>query len=243
MTQTHYTTNILRRGWSLALLLALLLAGCQPSLNEPVAAVPDAPVPPAALEPTATPATAAQPTPTSVAAAPASARTIQSTEPLAADKANAPAQLAIPAIGLNVVVSPMGWRVTESSGARATVWVLPDAGVGWQPNSARAGSVGNVIISGHQLLGDASFAPLALGDVAVGAEILLTDSEGRTFVYRVTSVSQPQPISTASSEELALAAQYTAQGDTATLTLITGWPDFSSTHRLFVSAEFVGVAE
>ncbi|MBI3959421.1 MAG: sortase [Chloroflexi bacterium] len=241
MTQAYYTTNILRRGWSLALLLALFLAGCQAALNEPVAAVPDTPVPPAAVEPTATSATTAKSTP--VPAAPASAQTTQATEPLAADEANAPAQLRIPAIGLDVVVSPMGWWVTEINGTRTTAWALPEAGVGWHPNSARAGSVGNVVISGHQLLGDAPFAPLALGDVTTGEEILLTDSEGQTFVYRVTAVSEPQPISTASAEELALAAQYTAQGDSAELTLISGWPDFSSTHRLFVSAEFVGVAE
>ncbi len=234
MTQTHYTTNILRRGWSLALLLALLLAGCQASLNEPVATIPDAPVSPIAVEPTATSATAAKPTP-------ASAQTTQATEPLAADEANAPAQLRIPAIGLDVVVSPMGWWVTEINRTRTTAWALPDAGVGWHPNSARAGSVGNVVISGHQLLGDASFAPLALGDVTTGEEILLTDSEGQTFVYRVTAVSQPQPISTVNAEELALAAQYTAQGSKAALTLITGWPDFSSTHRLFVVADFQGV--
>jgi len=241
MTDVHYITKIFRHGWTLALLLALLLTGCQAALNEPVAAVPDAPVPPAAVESTATPVTA--PTPTPVPAPSPAAQITQATEPLAAEEANAPTQLRIPTIGLDVAVSPMGWQVTEINGTRTTAWVLPEAGVGWHPNSARAGSVGNVVISGYQLLGDASFAPLALGDVAIGEEILLTDSEDKTFVYQVTAVSEPQPISTASTEEMALDAQYTAQGDTPMLTLITGWPDFSSTHRLFVSAEFVGMAE
>ncbi len=239
MNQIHCITNHLRRSWLLTLPLALLLVGCQPSTNESVATVAATPQPPAAIEPTAKPTKAAQPTP--VSASPQT--TTQSAEPVSADEASAPVQLRIPAIELDVVVSPMGWRVTEVGGARTTVWALPEAGVGWHPDSAPAGSEGNVVISGHQLLGDAAFAPLALGDVVAGQEVLLTDSEGRTFVYQVTAVSEPLPISDASSEELALAAQYTAQSSDPGLTLITGWPDFSSTHRLFVSAKFVGVAE
>ncbi|RLT45086.1 MAG: sortase [Chloroflexi bacterium] len=245
MTQAHYITLMLRRSWLLALLLALFLTGCQSALDEPVAAVPASPQPPQVVDPTATPAAAAQPTPTPLpappAAAPAAAPATQAIEPLAADKANPPVQLRIPSLGLDVLVSPMTWRVTEVNGTRTTAWALPDSGVGWHPNSARAGSVGTVVISGHQLLGDASFAPLALGDVTTGAEILLTDSAGQSFVYRVTAVSDPLPIANASAAESALAAQYIAQGDGATLTLITGWPDFSSTHRIFVAADFQGV--
>jgi len=238
MNQIHCITNHLRRSWLLALLLALLLVGCQPSTNEPVAAVAATPLP----QPTATRATVAPATPTPVVAASPQTNT-QSTEALSADEAAAPVQLRIPAIGLDVVVSPMNWQVKEVGGTRTTVWALPEAGVGWHPDSALAGSEGNVVISGHQLLGDAAFAPLALGDVVAGQEVLLTDSEGRTFVYQVTGVSEPLPISDASSAELALAAQYTGQSGDPGLTLITGWPDFSSTHRLFVSAGFVGVAE
>jgi len=230
------------------LLLVLLLAGCNPAPSESVAALPATAATPIAIEPTATSVTSVQPTATSdsvapVVAAPVAPKTIQATEPLARSEANAPVQLSIPALALDASVVPMGWRVTEINGARTTVWTLPEVGVGWHSNSALAGSVGNVVISGHQLLGDASFASLALGDMAVGEEIFLTDSEGQIFAYQVTTVSEPQPISTDSAEELALAGQYTAQGSTAALTLITGWPDFSSTHRLFVSAEFLGMAE
>jgi len=241
MTQADYTTNSLRRIWLPALLLALLLAGCQGSTDEPVAAAPSTPVPPAALAPTPTATPALPVQATSTPAPTAVTYTTQAADPISADAASAPVQLRIPAIGLDVTVSPMAWRIAEVNGTRTTVWVLPEKGVGWHPNSARAGTVGNVVISGHQLLGDASFAPLALGDVTTGQEILLTDSQGQTFVYRVTAVSDPQPISTDNAEELALAARYTAQGTGASLTLITGWPDYSSTHRIFVTALFVGV--
>lgn len=237
MKQTIFITNYLRPSWFPALLLTLLLVGCQPSTNEPIAAVAATPLP----QPTATRATATQPAQTTSTPAPQVG--VQSADPVAADEASPPVQLRIPAIGLDVTISSMGWQVTEVGGERTTVWVLPDAGAGWHPNSALAGSAGNVIISGHQLLGDAPFAPLALGDVVAGQEILLTDSEGRTFVYQVTEVSEPQPLSNANSEELALAAKYTAQGADPTLTLITGWPDFSSTHRLFVIADFQGVEQ
>jgi sortase (surface protein transpeptidase) len=137
----------------------------------------------------------------------------------------------------------MGWRVSEVNGVRTTVWVLPNKGAGWHLNSAGAGAAGNVVISGHQLLGDAAFAPIALGDVVAGQEILLTDTEGQVFTYEVIEVSEPLPLPNTAEEEQALAAQYATQTDVPTLTLISGWPDFSSTHRLIVVAELVASDE
>lgn len=162
-------------------------------------------------------------------------------EPLAPEEASPPSRVQIPAIGLDAPVEPIGWRITEFAGTRTTVWALPDASAGWHPTSGMAGARGNVVISGHQLLGEAVFAPLALGQVEVGQDVLLTDNDGRTFVYRVTEVSEPEPISSDLDKEAALADQYTAQGEDAILTLISGWPDYTTTHRIFVTATFMGV--
>jgi len=238
MKQTHFITNHLRRIGLPALVVAVLLVGCQPATGEQVAAVAATPLP----QPTATRATTTQTLQTPPTASPQTTN-IQTTDPVAVGEASPPVRLRIPAIDLDVVVSPMGWQVTEVGGARTTTWKLPAVGVGWHPDSALAGSAGNVVISGHQLLGDAPFALIALGEVTVGQEILLTDGEERTFVYLVTEVSEPLPISSTSREELALATRYTAQGNDPLLTLITGWPDFSSTHRLFVVADFQGVRQ
>jgi hypothetical protein len=156
--------------------------------------------------------------------------------------ATSPVSLSIAEIDMNVAVSPMTWRVIETDGVRTTAWLLPQSGAGWHPNSAGAGGEGNVVISGHQLLGDAPFAPIALGDIAPEQEIVLTDAEGNSFTYVVTEVTDPLPIPDSLSEELDLAAEYAAPTNVPSLTLISGWPDFSTTHRVIVRAELVSDA-
>jgi len=151
--------------------------------------------------------------------------------------ANAPVKLAIPAIDMDVAVTPTGWQVIERNAVRTTEWVTPENSAGWHVNSAGAGEEGNTIISGHQASGAAVFAPIALEEVVVGQEIVVTGSDGAEHRYTVTEVSKPLPIDSASQEESEQIAAYLAPGDTARLTLITGWPTFTTSHRIFVVAE------
>lgn len=224
-------------------LFALLLAGCEP------APIPEAATStPAPATTQAAGATAATATPRASAGsaapavpAPAAQRSVQTSEPIPAADATAPSQLSIPAIDLEMPVMAMGWQVAEVAGNRTTVWVLPEDALGWHPNSVGAGAAGNLVISGHQLLGSGLLAPVALGEVAVSQEILITDAEGTVFVYQVSEISEPIAISEELANEESVAAAWTAQSGDARLTLITGWPDFSSTHRIFVTALFVGV--
>jgi len=54
------------------------------------------------------------------------------------------------------------------------------------------------------------------------------------------------PIIGATDEDKALAQSYVAQPEAdqvAQLTLITGWPDFTTTHRIFVVAQYVGPSD
>jgi sortase (surface protein transpeptidase) len=118
---------------------------------------------------------------------------------------------------------------------------VPLEAIGWHVNSAGAGQAGNVVLSGHQAQGAALLAPLALGDIAVGQELLLTDAQGQVFLYSVTEVSDPIPVTGATAEDDALAATYAAPSSQPKLTLITGWPDFTTTHRIFAVAELVGL--
>ena len=220
-------------------LFAVLLAGCEP-MPIPEAAT-STPMPPT---PTAAAATAATATPeeSTDSAAPAAAQpSVETSEPISVEDAAAPSQLSIPAIDLEVPVVAMGWQVTEVAGKRTTAWVLPEDALGWHSNSVGAGAAGNLVISGHQLLGAGLLAPIALGEVAIGQEILVTDAEGTVFVYQVSEVSEPIAISEDLADEESVASTWTAQSGDARLTLITGWPDFSSTHRIFVTALFVGV--
>lgn len=217
-----------------------LLAGCETPPPLPPATSTPAPATVAAISSTTTPA-ARETTATPTTTTQPMAGGIASTEaPLSlADNRFPPVFLSIPEIELDVAISPMGWRVAETDGVRTTVWVLPETGAGWHSNSATAGANGNVVISGHQLLGDAAFASLALGDVAVGQVILLTDAQGSIFTYEVVEVSEPLPVPDSLEAEEALAAEITASTGTPILTLISGWPDFSSTHRVIVTAELV----
>ncbi len=166
--------------------------------------------------------------------------TFDAIAPLSAADAAKPAELSIPAIAMNVNVDPMGWRIQIIDDKRTTAWALPQAAAGWHLNSAKPGMAGNVVISGHQFLGAAVFAPIALGDIRPGQDILLTDAKDRIFVYRILEVTDPIEISADPISEQQTAATYLSQTDAARLTLISGWPDFSSTHRVFVIAELKG---
>lgn len=151
-----------------------------------------------------------------------------------------PTLLRIPELTLELPITPMGWVVTEVNGQRTTQWIVPLDTVGWHVNSAGAGGTGNTILSGHQSSGAAIFAPLALGDITIGQEVQLVDDQGAVFIYRITEISEPIAIVGATEEDNALAQTYMASTDAAQLTLITGWPDFTTTHRVFAVAEYVG---
>ncbi len=211
--------------WAATVLLMAVLAACQAGAE--------------GIAPAATGEVAAA----QGAAAAASAAGVTPIEPLAPDQAAPPAKLEIPDLNLAIDVVPMSWEIVTVDGERTTVWTPPEDEAGWHVNSAGAGARGNVLISGRQADGAAIFAPLALGSVTPGQEILLTDADGLTFVYQVSEVSDPIAIAGATEEETAAAAAYQAQGDAAQLTLITGWPDFTTTHRIFVVADFLGALQ
>ncbi len=184
------------------------------------------------------------PTPTPSAApgttAVASSSSAGVTPAATASQPTQPVQLAIPALVVEWPIVPMGWIVADVNGQRTTKWEVPLEAIGWHVNSAGAGEAGNVVLSGHQAQGAALLAPLALGDIAVGQELLLTDAQGQVFLYTVTEVSEPIPVIGATAEDDALAATYAAPSSQPKLTLITGWPDFTTTHRVFAVAELVG---
>jgi len=154
-----------------------------------------------------------------------------------------PENFALPDLELDFPVVPMGWSVVEGDAGRTTQWELPLDAIGWQTTSAALGEAGRTILSGHQTQGDAPLKPLALGEIEPGQEVLLTASDGTVFVYQITEVTEPIPLTGATPEEEATAATYVAPTTEPMLTLITGWPDFTTTHRVFAVAEFVETRE
>ena len=207
-----------------AMLLALLLIGCQLQLVQPVGTTAE---------------TSAESTPT-----PMAEPDLMAGIPLT--QALPPVALRIPALNLDLPVETMGWVVTEVNVqgviSRTTEWVMPTDSVGWHANSAGAGGAGNTILSGYQATGAAVLAPLALGDIAVGQEIELVDTAGNVFRYQVVEVSEPIGLLGATEEDNTLMRSYVQPSERPILTLMTGWPDFTTTHRIFAVAEYVGRA-
>jgi sortase (surface protein transpeptidase) len=152
----------------------------------------------------------------------------------------APVRLEIAEAKLDVPVQAMGWEVVSQEGERTTQWRLPDRAAGWHVNSAALGEAGTTVISGSQRDGAAVFGPVALGDVQTGQTIRVTDGTGAVLEYRITEVSDPLPIQGGGIEQEQQIAEYLGQNGTARLLLITGWPDFTTTHRVFVVAELIG---
>lgn len=209
----------MKRFYSIITTSLILLAGCRDTSPEPTALIP---VPTAAsVQATSTPS-------------------YQNIEPLSETEATPPILIEVSSVGLLHSITPMEWEVTDVNGQRTTVWKVPDDAAGWHIDSARAGMGGNVILSGHQEQGAAVFRSIALGSVQVGQEIYLTGESGQVFVYKVTEVSEPIPLDGTTAEQFALMERYYTAGEKPLLTLITGWPDFTTTHRLFVVAELVG---
>ena len=54
---------------------------------------------------------------------------------------------------------------------------------------------------------------------------------------------QPIPMIGATPADEEAAADFVAPSSDAKLTLITGWPDFATTHRVFAVAQFLGIAQ
>lgn len=210
----------------LLLSLALLLMACQPIAPSPAAVE-------ASMTPTALPAATPEPTPEpAVDAASTETGTV-----------NVPILLTVPELALEIPIEPMGWEVTTRAGQRTTRWVVPEESAGWALNSAGAGENGNTVVAGHQSRGAAVFAPIALGDLVVGQMVDLTGADGAVFAYRVVAVSDPIPVIGATDEENTQSAAYLAPTNQGQLTLVTGWPVDTTTHRVFVVAELVGAAE
>ena len=204
------------------LLLFLVLVACQSTPSSGSDSGPSSEAPPTTKVTNDTPA-------------------LQSTTPLPADAVGKPIQLIAPTLNLTIPIEEMGWQVTQVEGERKAVWEVPDNSAGWHLNSARPGTAGNMVLSGHHLLGAAVFAPIARGELIQGTQLLINDDQGHTFLYQVSKVSTPIPALGASPAEQHQADAYLAPSPQATLTLVTGWPDFSDTHYLFLVADFVGM--
>jgi sortase A len=104
-------------------------------------------------------------------------------------------------------------------------------GPGHYPQTALPGQIGNAAIAGHRTTYGAPF--YSLNELKAGDPISLTDTAGRTFVYRVSAgprVVSPGDVSVLDATPF------------PQLTLTTCNPRFSATSRLVVTARLTGRA-
>lgn len=144
-----------------------------------------------------------------------------------------PERLVIPSIALDAPVLPAESRIVAIGGRRYREWLAPDRyAAGWHPTSARVGTPGNTVLSGHNNIAGAVFRRLA--DVRIGDRIRVYTRDG-VFLYEVTERhilperGQPLAIRLANARWI---------GPTADerLTLVTCWPPWGNSHRLIVVA-------
>ncbi|HIQ11966.1 MAG TPA: sortase [Caldilineales bacterium] len=165
--------------------------------------------------------------------------TIPTIAPLPPGQGRSPVRLIIPALGMDVRVQPMGWHATSDAQGVRTEWDVPDSAAGRHIDSAFPGELGNVVISGHNNIGDAVFAPLSsVGErdmpLKLGDPMILEDELGRRFVYRVTGWRR-FPEARASVAKRNENASYLLPTDFPQLTLITCWPPENNTHRVIIT--------
>jgi sortase A len=140
-----------------------------------------------------------------------------------------PDRIVIPAIGLDALVVPVGWTVTDEGAA----WDAADYAAGWHQGSAYPGHAGNTVLSGHHNIKGKVFRYLI--DLEPDDEVFLYVGE-TAYHYVVTEKhlfeekGKPEAVRRAN-------AQWIAPTDDERLTLVTCWPYTSNTHRLIIVAK------
>jgi len=167
--------------------------------------------------------------------------------PLAVGAGAPPIRLTIPALGLDVPVEPMGWRVVQDAAGSHSEWDVVDNAAGHHVNSAYPGEAGNVVMSGHNNIGGSVFKTVCVigepgVDFGLGDAMIVTDQWGRRFTYAVNGWWRLEERNASIARQEANAA-YMQPTDYARLTLVTCWPSWSNTHRVIVTGLLTAVED
>jgi sortase A len=139
--------------------------------------------------------------------------------------------LSIPAIGLEAPIIALVPAEREVEGVPVTRLLVPNSfSVSWDMTSAEPGFAGNTILTGHHNVYGGVFGDLHLLDY--GAEIAIWSEYG-VFSYYV-SVIEYLPEDDQPLEVRYQNAQWLNNTPDDRVTLITCWPNSTSTHRLIV---------
>lgn len=216
--ETLHTQKKINRGqWILICLLLLLLSGCA-GRSQAADAAPDA-----------------------LPAANENSRSAQQAPPIGRpsfgpSQAGSPEKIALPSIGVETDVVPIGWQlVTKADGREVSEWEVANFAAGWHKNSAVPGQGGNVVLSGHNNIKGAVFRKLYT--LNAGDPIHLW-SGGQQYTYQVDEVMILEERD-APSEQRRANAQWIEPFDDDRLTLVSCWPENDNSHRVVVVAHRV----
>jgi LPXTG-site transpeptidase (sortase) family protein len=143
----------------------------------------------------------------------------------------------ISAIGVDSPVVEMGYTLRNENGQEIADWQVPDNAVGHMINSANPGTLGNVVLSGHNNIYGAVFKKLYT--LKTGDELTLYNKGGSGFLYRVVQSYIVQEQGADLNQRLANARVLLPTGD-ARVTLISCWPETDNSDRAIVIGELVG---
>jgi LPXTG-site transpeptidase (sortase) family protein len=150
----------------------------------------------------------------------------------------APDHIWIDKIRVNAKIEQVGpGKVIEG----ATVeWATPNSrAVGWHNNSGRMGEGRNIVLNGHNNIYGAIFRKLYTlkpGDtIRLGAGDLIK-------TYRVKEVTRVAERDLSVAERAASAARFINPAEDDRLTIVSCWPEWSNSHRVYVVARPVAAA-
>lgn len=144
-----------------------------------------------------------------------------------------PVRLIIPAIKLDVPVSPADARKVLLAGDVYDQWKAPKDAAGWHSDSALLGEIGNTVLNGHNNEFGEVFKDL--NSINPGDTILVYSTES-VFLYVVTN-KMILPEAGESTQKRVENASWIGESLDERLTLVTCWPYESNTHRLIIVAK------
>jgi sortase A len=147
-----------------------------------------------------------------------------------------PDRIAIPSLGLDDGVRPVGWTHVFNGQEAANVWETANYAAGYHTNSAPPGTPGNTVVSGHNNIAGSVFKDLH--ELKPGNRVYLYVGDNR-HVYEVEASFIVQEAG-ASAEQRLDNAQWIEPTVDERLTLVSCYPPWSNTHRSIVIAKPVG---
>lgn len=144
-----------------------------------------------------------------------------------------PTRIQIPAVGIDVPVVEVGYKIVEIQGLKVVEWEVAEYAAGHHRSSANPGEGGNIVITGHNDWKGEVFRTLE--HVKLGDQVILTSDAG-TFRYQVVEIHYRKEVGVPLEERIAT-GRFLDPMPEERVTLVTCWPYGIDDHRIIVVAK------